>query len=70
MKDLEVYMLKVVNMYFNTLLYADDITLLTYSQVGLCCLLSRFGFYCRGNSLINKLKSKVPVFRKRHNKHR
>lgn len=70
MKDLEVYMLKVVNMYFNTLLYADDMILLTYSQIRLCCLLSRLGFYCHGNRLINKLKSKVLVFRKRHNKHR
>ncbi|XP_062831915.1 ras-GEF domain-containing family member 1A isoform X1 [Anolis carolinensis] len=71
LKDPEVHMPKLCKTHFNILLYADDMILLSYSQVGLRRLLRRFNTYCHNNALtINKSKSKIMVFGKRHNRHR
>uniref|UniRef100_A0A2D4KF02 Reverse transcriptase domain-containing protein n=1 Tax=Micrurus paraensis TaxID=1970185 RepID=A0A2D4KF02_9SAUR len=71
MKDTMVHMPMILNTYCNSLLYVDDMILLSYTQIGLRRLLRRFSSYCQDNSLIiSKSKSKIMVFGRNHQRHR
>ena len=57
---------KIINREVNTLLYADNVILLSTTQVGMRRLLKRFDIYCQENNLcIINNKSKVVVFGKK-----